>query len=76
VEKAFQKVTAGKSFSPEQEQWLDAIKAHLVANLTVDQEDLDSLPLFTRRGGLSQANRVFAGTLDDLLKELNEAIAA
>jgi type I restriction enzyme, R subunit len=76
VERAFQKVTAGKTFTPEQEQWLQGIKAHLVENLTIDREDFNLLPLFARRGGLSQANRVFSGGLDDMLSKLNEAVAA
>ena len=76
VEKAFEKVTAGKTFTPDQEMWLKVIKAHLVENLTIDREDFNLLPVFTRQGGLSQATRVFAGGLDDLLEKLNEAIAA
>lgn len=76
VEKAFEKVTAGKTFTPEQQQWLDVTKAHLVENLTIDREDFNLLPVFTRQGGLSQATRAFAGGLDDLLEKLNEAIAA
>jgi type I restriction enzyme R subunit len=75
VEMAFEKVTTGKSFTPEQAQWLKVIKAHLVENLTIDREDFNVLPLFMRRGGLSQATRVFAGQLDGLLVQLNEAIA-
>ena len=75
VEMAFEKVTTGKSFTLEQAQWLQVIKAHLVENLTIDREDFNVLPLFMRRGGLSQATRVFAGQLDGLLVQLNEAIA-
>jgi type I restriction enzyme R subunit len=75
VERAFHRVTRGKSFTPEQEQWLQLIKAHMVENLTIDRQDFELLPLFTRRGGLSQATRVFGGDLDGLLSEVNEAIA-
>jgi type I restriction enzyme, R subunit len=76
VEKAFEKVTAGKTFTPDQEAWLKVIRAHLVENLTIDREDFNLLPVFTRQGGLSQATRVFAGGLDGLIEKLNEAIAA
>lgn len=76
VERAFAKVTKGKTFTPEQQQWLGLIKVHLIENLTVDLSDFDSLPVFTRKGGLSQATRVFAGQLQDLVVQLNEAIAA
>jgi type I restriction enzyme R subunit len=76
VKLAFAKVTAGKTFSNEQRQWLQLIEAHLVENLTIDVSDFDLLPVFNRRGGLSQATRVFAGQLQGLVVELNEAIAA
>ena len=76
VSLAFEKVTAGRTLSGEQQLWLGMIQDHLVENLTIDREDFDNLPVFTRRGGLSQAIRVFDGELDDMVKSLNEAIAA
>ena len=76
VEGAFAKVVAGKTFTPDQDQWLGLIKAHLTQNLTIDREDFETLPVFTLRGGSSQATRVFAGQLDGLVDQLNEAIAA
>jgi len=76
VKLAFAKVTAGKTFTPDQQQWLGLIEAHLIQNLTIDPEDFDALPLFTRKGGLSQATRVFAGQLPPLIAQLNEAVAA
>jgi type I restriction enzyme R subunit len=73
---AFAKITAGREFSAEQQQWLDHIRAHLVENLSVDREDFDILPVFTRAGGWKRADAVFYGQLPDLLQDLNEAIAA
>jgi type I restriction enzyme, R subunit len=76
VKLAVAKVTAGKTFTPEQKQWLDLIEAHLAQNLTIERDDFDILPVFTRKGGLSQATRVFGGQIDGLIQQLNEAIAA
>jgi type I restriction enzyme R subunit len=76
VERAIEKVIAGKPFAPEQKQWLDLIEAHLIENLTIDRQDFDLLPVFSLRGGLSQATRVFGESLDSLLAKLNEAIAS
>lgn len=76
VKLAFEKVTKGRMFTTEQQQWLSLIEAHLVENLTIDQSDFDLLPVFTRKGGLSQATRVFAGQLRNLIVQLNEAVAA
>jgi type I restriction enzyme R subunit len=76
VSRAFEKVRAGRTFTAEQKQWLELIEAHLIENLTIDRQDFDILPVFTRRGGLSQATRIFGGMLDDVVNALNEAIAA
>jgi type I restriction enzyme, R subunit len=76
VKLAVAKVTKGKTFAPEQRQWLRLIESHLIENLTIDAEDFDALPVFTRKGGLSQATQVFAGQLQPLIVQLNEAIAA
>lgn len=76
VKLAVAKVTAGQKFTPEQQQWLGLIEAHLAENLTIDREDFEAVPVFTRKGGLSQATRVFAGQLDGLIQQFNEAVAA
>ena len=76
VKLAFAKLTAGKSFTPEQQQWLDRIEAHLIENLTIEQDDFDTLPVFTRAGGWGRANKVFEGQLSSMIGRLNEAIAA
>ena len=76
VELAFQKVTAGKTYTPEQQHWLGRIRDHLKENLAIDEEDLESLPIFTRSGGRSAAYRAFEGQLPLLIREFNEAIAS
>jgi type I restriction enzyme R subunit len=75
VEKGFEKITAGKAFTPEQQQWLDRIKAHLVENLSIDKDDFDVLPIFSRAGGWARANIVFERRLPQLVRSFNEAIA-
>ena len=62
-------------FTPDQIQWLDRIEAHLVENLTIEQDDFDTLPVFTLAGGWGRANRVFEGKLPQVISQLNEAIA-
>ncbi len=73
---AFEKVTAGKEFSPEQQQWLDRIRLHLVENLSIDRSDFDTIPVLEDAGGWGRANRVFDNQLDLLLRQFNEAVAA
>lgn len=76
VSLAFERVMAGKSFTPEQHLWLDRIRSHLIANLSIDKEDFDYIPVFADYGGWNRANRVFEGGLPNLISEFNEAVAA
>jgi len=75
VKIAFTKVTAGRTFTQEQSQWLDRIRDHLIQNLSVDREDFDALPIFSRAGGWARADGIFEKQLEELLESLNEAIA-
>jgi type I restriction enzyme R subunit len=76
VKLAFEKVTAGKQFTDEQQKWLERISEHLIANLSIDKEDFEVVPVFTRFGGWGRADGVFNNQLDDIIRDLNEAIAA
>lgn len=45
------RIIAGTTFTDNQMQWLERIRAHLIANLTIDKADFDTLPIFQRGGG-------------------------
>jgi len=77
VEQAFVKVTAGKTFTADQQKWIDRIRQHLVENLSIDRDDFEGIPVFADFGGWGVARKAFGEEkLDDLLHQLNEAIAA
>lgn len=76
VENVMRKIMSEKSFTPDQVRWLELIREHLVENLTIDMEDFELMPVFTRHGGKSKARKVFNGEFDKLVKELNELIAS
>jgi len=76
VGRAFDKLTAGKRFTETQQAWLDRIRAHLIENLSIDRDDFDEMPVFTRHGGWTRADQDFDGRLIQFLREVNEAIAA
>lgn len=65
----------GRRFSPEQLQWLDAVRDHIAANLEVAVDDFDYAP-FAQRGGLGAAQRVFGKDLRPMLDELMGVLAA
>jgi type I restriction enzyme R subunit len=76
VDAVVDRLIAERELSPQQEAWLNRIREHLIQNLTIDRQDFELLPIFTRVGGWAPADRAFGGELGDLLKDLNEAIAA
>lgn len=76
VNQAIQKVTAGKKLNDEQQKWMEYIKEHLKQNMTLDEEDLQELPVFADRGGLNKFKKVFADDYNKLIQEINLAIAA
>jgi type I restriction enzyme R subunit len=77
VDKAFGRVTAGHTFTPEQTKWLERIRDHLRQNLSIEREDFELIPVFTDAGGWGAIRRAFGESkLDALIHELNEAIAA
>ena len=51
VDKAVEKLFAGKSLTDEQSAWIQYIKEHLIQNLTLDKEDFEYAPIFERHGG-------------------------
>lgn len=76
VDRAVIRLSAGRDFSPEQEQWLTLIKEHLAVNLAIEKEDFEVIPVLARAGAWGAANRAFAGKLENFLTQLNEAMAA
>lgn len=76
VNKGIEKITNGRTLAPDQQQWLDRIKAHLVENLSIGKEDFEEMPVLQLAGGWKRADQVFKGHLEDFLRELNEAVAA
>jgi type I restriction enzyme R subunit len=76
VKLAVLKITAATSLNPEQQRWLDRIRDHLVANLSIDRQDFETVQVLERQGGWAAADRAFQGHLAETLTALNEAIAA
>jgi type I restriction enzyme R subunit len=76
VERAFARITAGRHFTEEQRKWLDRIRAHLVVGLSIGKDDFDNVPILLDAGGWRRADRAFEGELEQLLREVNAALAA
>jgi type I restriction enzyme R subunit len=76
VTKAVEELEAFHSFTPEQKKWLSFIANHLKENLSISEDDLDSQPVFTNRGGLARARMLFGTELRPLIDRLNYNLAA
>jgi type I restriction enzyme R subunit len=63
-------------FTSEQLEWLEMIKDHLAANLTIEEDDFEYSP-FEDKGGIYKAHALFDDEeLDAILDELNDVVAA
>lgn len=77
VNKALMKVKSDRSFTEEQNRWLELIRRHLIENLLMEMEDIEILPIFTREGvSWNKLNKVFKGNLESFIHKINESIAA
>ena len=65
----------GEKFNEEQMDWLRMIRDHIVSSLHLDRDDLDMAP-FDGKGGLGQMYKLFGDRMDDVIDELNEALAS
>ena len=66
---------AGEKFSEEQMAWLRMIRDHLATSFTIERDDLEMAP-FDARGGLGRMYVLFGDRMDDVMSEVNEALAA
>lgn len=76
VNQAIDRVTVGRQLTDDQAKWMDYIRQHLIANLSIDREDFANVPVLLNRGGWGRANRVFDGDLAELLEDLNRELVA
>ena len=68
VNKALMKVKSDRPFTEEQNKWLELIRRHLIQNLLMEKEDIETLPIFTREGVLwNKLDKVFEGKLETII---------
>ena len=66
---------AGEKFSEEQMAWLRMIRDHLATSFTIERDDMDMAP-FDAHGGLGRMYVLFGDGMEDVMSEVNEALAA
>jgi len=66
---------AGEKFTGEQLEWMHMIRDHIATYVHIERDDLDMAP-FDAKGGLGKMYQLFGAEMDNVLKEMNEALAA
>ena len=76
VSEAFKRLEAKLTLTSEQRDWMVHIREHLIRNLSLDEEDFDTQPIFADRGGAARARKLFGKQLRSVITHINEAVAA
>ena len=71
----FKKQAGTTKFNEEQMYWLRMIKDYVASSYHIDKEDFDLNP-FNAQGGLGKMWQLFGEKTEDIINELNEALAA
>lgn len=71
----FKKQAGATKFNEEQMQWLRMIKDYVVNSFHIDKDDFDLNP-FNAQGGLGKMWQLFGEQTEEIINELNEALAA
>jgi type I restriction enzyme R subunit len=70
-----QQENMGKKFTDEQKRWLEMIRDHIAANLSIEKEDFDYAP-FAQEGGIGKVYKLFGDELSTILQDLSQRLAA
>lgn len=71
----FKKQAGATKFTEEQMQWLRLIKEYMTSSFHIEREDFDYNP-FNAMGGLGKMWQLFGEQTDEIINELNDALAA
>lgn len=71
----FKKQAGSLKFTTEQMEWLRMMKDYVAASFHIERDDFDLSP-FNAQGGLSKMWQLFGEKTDEIIEELNEALAA
>lgn len=66
---------AGEKFSSEQIVWLHMIRDHHETSFNIERDDLELAP-FNAKGGMGAMYLLFGDEMDQVMSEMNEALAA
>ena len=62
-------------FTAEQLRWLEMIRDHIAANLSIEPDDFEYAP-FSQQGGLGKVHQLFGDGLAPIMENLNRVLVA
>jgi len=62
-------LNAGRQFSDEQLEWLELIREHIAASVTIEMDDFEEVP-FNQKGGAIRVYQLFGAELEGILAEV------
>ena len=71
----FGKQSGALKFNDEQMQWLRMIKDHIATSFHIEQADFEYEP-FAPAGGLGKMYQLFGEQMNQIIEEINVALAA
>ena len=72
---AQQQAAKGHTFNAEQLHWLEMIRDHIAANLSVEPDDFEYAP-FNSEGGLGKVHQLFGAELTQVIDAMNRELVA
>lgn len=63
----------GNEFTSKQLEWLEMIKNHIAASVSIEVEDFNYTP-FYEKGGVVKLHKLFGSKVEKILKQLNEVL--
>lgn len=74
VDRALAEILASRNWNPVQRQWLERISLQLKQEWVVDRESLEGGQFKAVGGGFARLDKVFDGTLADVLRDISDRI--
>ncbi len=69
-----QQQQSGRSFTPQQLEWLQMIKEHIATSIEITEDDFESIP-FNLKGGIYKFSELFGKDYQRVMDELNKVLA-
>ena len=67
--------SSGKTFTPEQKEWLVMIKDHIAGSAEITLDDMELTP-FNQKGGSVKFYEIFGDDYEKILSEMHEALVS